>query len=262
MKQFLISLPRTRSTLIFDSLRGYNKEKYGLNIPKGHSELFLEWGRNMELYDHKTQNYFTTELYPISDIYEMKIHFIYPPVFDKTHDRNLYKLSVLQDEKKKGREYNIKGTLNLASTIAEVCAFYNDRKFIITKRDDVESMIMSFFFAWESKLFHARHNNINIYNQAMNKGVTVPDKIIEDYCIFLEQMNIIEKYLMCNNINYDVVTYEELENENVISEIIETDEWKQYRNESQLPIRIDKDYKKLIHNYSHVKDKLKDYGAL
>lgn len=262
MKTFLISLPRTRSSYLFESLQPYYEKKYGLMTPDGHSELFLEWGRNIQVYNFKTEEYNMTELYPVSHKDKMQIHFVSPPIFDSTEKRNDNKLSVLKKERSKGREYNIKGTLNLASNIEQICEFYSDRKIILTKRHDKEAMIMSFLFAWESKLFHARHHNKDRYNEALSNGVTVGNDIVFDYIDWLDQMDIIETHLKENNINHEVVMYEDLTSDNAISDIIGTDKWIQYRNEKDLPIRIDKDYRKVIHNYEEVLEILKGFKVL
>ena len=190
------------------------------------------------------------------------MHYVWPSIFNSTKERNSYKIELLKKEKEKGREYNIKGTLNLAENIKDVCDLFKDRKFILTKRKDVESMILSFFFAWESKLFHARSHNLDVYKGKMKQGVTVGQEIIFDYIDWLDQMEIVETYLKENNINHEVVYYEDLKDDDDISEIIKTDEWKQYRNTNDLPIRIDKDYSKLINNYDEVIHTLKKLDAL
>lgn len=262
MKQFLISLPRTRSSLVYELLRGYNVRKHGLKETVGHSEFFLEWGRNMELCDRKVNKYHTTELYPVAHENGIEMHFVYPWILKDTLSRNKYKLNLLKQEKLRGNEYCIKGTLNIANHCEEILDFYKDRKIIITEREDVESMYMSFFFAWESKIFHARQNNIDLYKRKMQEGVIVPKEIVFDYIPFVKQMDTIKNYIKDNNFNYSILTYEQLENIDVISSAIETDEWKEYADFDSLPIDVDKDYKKLIHNYDEVKQMLIDAGVL
>jgi hypothetical protein len=262
MKTFLISLPRSRSTLVYELLRGYHIQKYGLKEIHNHPEFFLEWGRNMELCDRKVNKYFTTELYPVAHKNGVEMHFVYPWILKDTESRNHYKINLLKQEKQLGNEYYIKGTLNIAKNCKEILDFYKDRKIIITEREDVESMYMSFFFAWESKIFHARHNNLELYKNKLNKGVIVPEQIILDYILFVEQLNKIKQYLKDNNFNYSVLTYEDLENIDTISDVVETDEWKNYADFNSLPIEIKKDYKKLIHNYNEVKEILINRGAL
>lgn len=262
MKTFLVSLPRTRSSVVYELLRGYNVHKHGLKEISGHSEFFLEWGRNMELCDRKINEYHTTELYPVAHETGIEMHFVYPWILKNTISRNKYKIQLLEQEKQKGNEYYIKGTLNIASNCKEILDFYKDRKIIITERENIESMYMSFFFAWESKIFHARQNNLDLYKRKMQDGVVVSKEIILDYIPFVKQMDTIKQYLKDNSFNYSILTYEELDDTDVISYAIGTEEWKKYADFNSLPIEIEKDYKKLIHNYDEVKQLLIDSGVL
>ena len=152
--------------------------------------------------------------------------------------------------------------MNIAENVGEILNFFKDRKIIVTEREDVESMYMSFFFAWESKLFHARSNNLELYKQTLKEGVTVPKQIILDYIPFVKQMDTIKAYLKDNEFDYCVITYEELSNVNVISDKLGTDEWKSYADWDSLPVEVEKDYKTLIKNYDEVKQILIDEGAL
>ena len=261
MKTFLVSLPRTRSSVVYELLRGYNLHQ-GLKEVEGHSEFFLEWGRNMELCDRKVNQYHTTELYPVSHEDKLEMHFVYPWILKTSEARNAYKINLLKKEKANGREYYIKGTLNIGPGHEEILDFYKDRKIIITERDDVEAMYMSFFFAWESKIFHARKNNLDLYKSKLSEGVIVPKQIILDYIPFVKQMDQIKTHLKENDFDYSVLTYEQLDDIDVISEVVGSDEWKKYADHDSLPIKVDKDYKKLIKNYDEVKQILIDNGAL
>lgn len=260
-KIFQISLPRTRSSLVYETLRPYQTAKYGLKEVEGHPELFLEWGRNMEMCDRKTENCYTTELYPLQSDNGIKMHFVYPHIFGSTAKRNYHKIQLLESERQMGREYYIKGTLNIAESVSVVLDFFRDRRIVLTTRDDREAMYMSFLFAWESKIFHARKNNIELYHQKMSEGVTVPEQIVLDYIPFVRQMDIIQNYVIQNGFDYKIVTYEQLANIDVLSDILETDEWKQYID-GKTPIQIDKNYRELIHNYDEVKSLLQDHGEL
>ena len=261
MKTFLVSLPRTRSSVVYELLRGYNLHQ-GLKEVEGHSEFFLEWGRNMEMCDRKVNEYHTTELYPVSNKDGIQMHFVYPHILGDTASRNKYKISVLKNEKLRGKEYYIKGTLNIASGHQEILDFYKDKKIIVTERDDVEAMYMSFFFAWETKLFHARNNNLSLYKSLLDKPVYIPRQIILDYIPFVKKMDQIKNYLKENNFDYSVLTYEQLDNIDVISDVMGSDEWKKYADHDSLPIEIKKDYRNLIENYDEVVQTLRDNGAL
>lgn len=260
MKIFPISIPRTRSSFLYESLRGYYKHVYNMPQPWGHPEIFLDWGRNMELVDRKVEVSHTTEIYPVSHKNEMKVHFIYPPVFDNRYDRNVYKLNVLQQEKDLGREYYIKGTLNIAPNMKEICDFYSDREIIFTTRDDKEKLYMSLMYAWTTKLFHARQNNLDLYKSRMDEGIVVDLEDTRKTVEFINQNEIILDYLKDNNIKHTVVTYEQLENENVISDVLGTDDWIQYREED-IPIHIEKNYRTLIKNYDDVLAVLREVDA-
>jgi hypothetical protein len=262
MKTFLVSLPRTRSSLLYELLKGYHVNKFKLKEIKGHSEFFLEWGRNMELCDRKTEEYHTTELYPVAHKDGIRMHFVYPWILNDTKSRNIYKINLLKEEKNKGNEYYIKGTLNIAEECAEILEFFKDRKIILTERKNKELMYMSFFFSWESKIFHARNNNIDLYKKKLKEGVVVPRQIVLDYIPFVSKYDTIKKYLITNNFDYSIVTYEDLSDVDVISNILETDEWKNYANFKTLPIEIEKDFKKIIHNYEEVKQILVEQGAI
>ena len=262
MKLFQVSLPRTRSTLLYESTRDWQRETQGLINVDGHSELFLEWGRNMELVDRKTEESHTTELYPMIHEDGIEMHFVYPHILKTTSARNKYKINLLRKERDSGREYLIKGTLNMAESCEEVFDFFSDRKIILTTREDREAMMMSFFFSWEIKMFHARKNNLEIYKDRMNKGVVVPNQIIYDYIPFVRQYDKIEAHLKTSNIQYTVLTYEQLEDSNVISETLGTDEWKRYVSKDTVPIHIEKNYRNLIHNYDEVLEILKKENVL
>lgn len=262
MKLFQVSLPRTRSTLLFESTREWQKQTENLLLIEGHPEFFLELGRNMELVNRKKEKCHTTELYPLANEKGINTHYVWPHILKTTEARNKHKIDLLRKERELGREYLIKGTLNMAESCEVIFDFFKDRKIILTTRDDKEKMMMSFFFSWESKLFHARNENINLYKDKMREGVTVPIKLIYDYIPFVKQFNKIENYLITSGINHEVVTYEELEKEDKISELVGTDEWKKYNNENSVPIHIEKDYKKLIHNYDEVLEILKQEHML
>ena len=92
--------------------------------------------------------------------------------------------------------------------------------------------------------------------------MVVPRQIVLDYIPFVNKYDTIKKYLITNNFDYSIVTYEDLSDVDVISNILETDEWKNYANFKTLPIEIEKDFKKIIHNYEEVKQILVEQGAI
>lgn len=229
---------------------------------QGHPEFFLEWGRNMELYDQKTNEHHTTELYPVVHPSGMKMHFVYPWILGDVAARNRYKISLLEQERERGNEYYIKGTLNMAESCGVVLDFFKDRRIILTDREDREAMYMSFFFAWETKIFHARRNNLTRYRDKMSEGVTVPDQIVIDYIGFVRQYETIFDYVRHNDFDYRVLMYEQLDDPSTITDALGTSEWEKHRDDTFVPIQVEKDYRDLIHNYDHVLDLLRRNDAL
>lgn len=252
-----ISLPRSRSTIVYDLLKNYQKS-LGLKEVEGHPELFLEFGRNMEFHNIKDNEQHTSEMYPVIKNNVLSMHYVYPYILGDTKSRNLYKLELLKKQKNIGIEYQIKGTLNFANCIDEIINFFNDRKILITTRKNLIDAEMSFYFAWTTKLFHARKNNIDRYHDYLTKGVYVDPQLVKDYKPFLNQLNFIIDHLKEKKCNYEILYHEDMSNkENIISsinKIVGTDEWLKFANWDNLPIYTEKDYRKIIHNYDEIKE--------
>ena len=51
------SAPRTRSTVLFEALAPFVEKTTGQRRIKGHTELFLEFSRNMLAYDKKLEDW-------------------------------------------------------------------------------------------------------------------------------------------------------------------------------------------------------------
>ena len=254
---FLISMPRSRSTVLFENMAPYMNHIGHPHI-KNHAEYFLEWGRNVEFHDIKTNEKNMTELFPVSTKNELGLHFIYPPVFDNGYDRCMHKLAVLQQEKDMGREYFIKGTLNISRATEEVVDFFSDKKFILTKRRSVEDMILSFMFAWECKIFHARENNVEIYKELLKTPVEGSIETLYGYVEFLRRAETVEAYIKKQGYEYQVVDYEDLDTDekiySTIDDIFETTEWRNHMPQTaHLPIRFDKDYSNIFTNITELK---------
>lgn len=161
--------PRTRSTILFEALAPYVEKTTGQRRIKGHTELFLEFSRNAEYRDLKTGRKAFGELLPVVDKnLDIVIHFVYPPLFETTAERNLYKLEQLEMQRLKGIDHFIKCTLEVVDTLPAVLEFYKDYQFIITKRKDLVQYCLSNIIARETGLYHARADNVDRYNQAVS----------------------------------------------------------------------------------------------
>ena len=51
---FFVCGPRTRSSILFETMQPWAEKKHGLLPLIGHTELFLEVSKNSQFYDHKT----------------------------------------------------------------------------------------------------------------------------------------------------------------------------------------------------------------
>lgn len=261
-KVFQISLPRSRSTVFYELMKGYQKS-LGLSEVEGHPELFLEYGRNMEMHDIREDQKYMSEMYPVIKNNTIIMHYVYPYILENSRDRNLYKLNLLKEQKNKGIEYYIKGTLNLADSISEIANFFNDRKVVITSRKNLLDAELSFYFAWTVKLFHARKNNVDRYKNILKNGVYVDPALIDDYKPFLKKLDTITSFFKNNKIAYETIYHEDTVNKEKIEEkinsILNTEEWKKTANWDKLPIYIEKDYSKLILNYDEILERSKNY---
>ena len=271
---FFICPPRTRSSVLFQLMQFYANQKLGLSPVEGHIELFLEFSHNNVYTDLKTGESQIGELYPVIKQNALHVHFISPPVFNTGTERNLYKLSVLQQAKTTGVNYNIKGTVNITDTPHEILDFFSDRHIILTKRRDTELYVLSFLYAFTSKLFNARDFNYDRYMEKLNTGVTVSDDVIVNIDRLLDKTiktYKLQQLMTDKGIDHSVIYYEDLNTEqklfDKISEIYATTEWQNYlpsHYRELIPIKVEKDYTKCILNYNDiihtVRQKIKESG--
>ena len=271
---FFICPPRTRSSVLFQLMEFYANQKLGLSPVEGHIELFLEFSHNNLFTDLKTGETQIGELYPVIKQDALHVHFISPPVFKTGAQRNLYKLSVLQKAKTNGVNYNIKGTVNITDTPYEILDFFSDRHIILTKRQDTELYVLSFLYAFTSKLFNARDFNYDRYMEKLNTGVVVPADVINNIDRLLDKTiktYKLQQMLSDKGIDHTVTYYEDLDTEqklfDKISQIYATTEWQNYlpsHYRELIPIKVEKDYTQCILNYDDiihtVRQKIKESG--
>ena len=266
---FFICGPRTRSSILFETMAPWSEQHYGLLPLKGHTELFLETSANMEFLDSKTNEKHEAELYPIAHENELRVHYIWPHVLKTREQRNLHKLEVLEQLRKQGKNYNIKGTMNIVATPVEVIDFFSDRHFVITKRRNMEQNAISLLYAFASKLFHAKSNNLERYKDILNEGVHISQDILNilpSYFQQWEKLNNIESLLDERGLEYTVVYYEEMNTQQEIYAIIDrlfaTTEWRDNLPDDldrHTPILLEKNYRHAIHNYDQVAQRVREY---
>lgn len=239
---------------------------YGL-INLTNPEFFLETVDNMEFVNSKTNTYYKSELYPLIQHNELKIHYIWPHVHGNREQRNLHKLEILKKLKNKGKHYNIKGTTNIIATPNEVIDFFSDRHFVITRRKDMEQNALSLLYARATKLFNARSDNVKRYKKILKDGIYITQENLDVLPKYFEQwkkLNNLENLLNEKNLEYTVVYYEEMNSVNeiysVIDNLYKTQQWRQHLpHDSDIPILIEKNYKDVIHNYKEVVERIRQY---
>jgi hypothetical protein len=248
-------------------MEGYALTKLGMSRIVGHPEFFLEFSHTDMYFNTKTQRYDDLELYPIPNDNRIDMHFIYPHVFNNSIDRIRHKMNVLKHEKDNGRDYYFKGTMNIFDSYQEIIDFFADRKIIITRRHDIVEMAISYLYARNVKLFHAKGNNYDYYTSVLAKGTEINESELEDmpeYIKYLTFVDNVEHYIKDKNYNYCVTYYEDMETDDMINskidEIYETTEWRNSvkTTEASTPIKVEKKYSNVIKNYTDVRSHLEN----
>ena len=274
---FFICPPRTRSTVLFFLMSPYAENKFNLRpVPSSSFELFLDFNPNIIFTDTRTSEKQQGEIHPVFNGEELSIHYMSPARYSNTADRNLHKLSVLQEAKNAGYEYYIKGTQHVVETIDEVLKFFNDRHIVITCRRDIEQYALSYIYASNSNLYNLYNNtllfdNTDRYMDTLKKGVTSTDIDISLLLKNTKQVYELEPILQQYNIDYTFAYYEDMSSDkqlfDVITSIYGTTEWIEHLPvdyEGYIPTRVDKDYTKCILNYDdiieNVRQQIKDSG--
>ena len=269
MSPFFLSPPRTRSTVLYELTANYVKQKYNLLEIKNHSELFLQFNSSVVATNHRVNQTFPTEMIPLVYNDCIHMHFIYPYMFENLRQRNLHKLDVLRQEKENGRNYHIKGTLQVSETPEEIIEFFSDRHFVITKRRNTLDQLLSLLYAKETRQFTVRQidNSMRTHAENLSNGVVISDcEEVARYVIEKSQVIYnLESFIRDKGLTCSVVYYEDLNTTEKIftalSTILDDAAWHHSlpdNYENNLVIDMKMDYSKAIVNYEEVKSKLLD----
>ena len=269
MSPFFLCPPRTRSTVLYELTANYVKHKYDLLEIGNHSELFLQFNSSVMATNYRINQSFPTEMIPIVHKNLIHMHFIYPYMFENLRERNLYKLDVLRQEKEYGRNYHVKGTLQVSETPEEIIEFFSDRHFVITKRRNTLDQLFSLLYAKQTKQFSVRKTDNSTATHAKNlfDGVFITDyEEVARYVIEKSQsIYSLEKTIKDKGIPCSVVYYEDLDTTekifDAIGVILNDVNWHHFLPndyENHLVIDMKMDYSKCITNYEEVKSKLLD----
>lgn len=262
-KPFFICPPRTRSTILFESLKPFVYKNTDLLPIIGHSEPFLHTLQNKTMVDHNTNGSHQMEMYPIMTDQSMNIHYVYPWVFKDNKTSVLEKLKMLETARHNGNEYYIKGTYNIADAIDETLQFFGDYDIILTLRKDVTELVCSTLFATQIKMFHKVAGRELLYSKASADSITISEDTIDQIKPFMDKIGTI--YNLRNTIkDATVVYYEDLDTQDKIddclSNIAGSTEWKDHTAQPQsIPIKLHNDYSSLITNYDQVIERITSF---
>jgi len=257
-KPFFICPPRTRSTILYESLKPFVMKHTKLLPLVGHSEPFLHTLQNKTMTDHKTGEKHLMEMHPIMTDKSMDIHYIYPHVYKDNKTSVLSKLKLLAQARQSGNEYYIKGTYNIADAIDETLHFFRDYDIILTLRNDVTELVCSTLFATQIKMFHMTVGHEELYKNKSAQPVTINKETLNQIKPFMDKVGTL--YNLRNTVkDITVVYYEDLDDQckidECISNIAGSDEWK-LDVPSSTPIKLDNDYSSLITNYDQVRERI------
>lgn len=252
---FFICAPRTRSTILFESLTPYVEKHMGLSRLRGHTELFLDVSANAVFHDAKTNEQHSMELLGVANGSNIDIHYVYPNIYETTEARVRSKLRLLQSQRAAGYEYFIKGTLEVTDALDDVLDFYKDFQIVIPMRKDMVEYCLSSVTAWFSRIFHARQNNLDYYQSVLHNGVNVDLVEAEEWLTQLLQYTK-ACWNIRNKVETTVVWYEDMATwDGVVKSgtVITGDpHWASHispEHFTTLPILVEKQYENILPQY-------------
>lgn len=266
---FLISPPRTRSSILYYTMAEYVQKKHGLTLIQNHSELFLEYNQSLTITNHKSKSTHPGEMIPFLGK-SISMHSVYPYIFQNLKERNMYKLNMLKKAKSQGKNFYFKGTFQITETAEEIIDFFSDRHFVITKRRNTLDQLCSLLFAKYHRMFIAFNSNtehVKNYKSNILEGAVITD--FEHIARFVieetQKLYALEEILQKKNLEYSIVYYEDMNTwDNIIQtagKILGDSEWYHMipnLSHKNMPMNMKVDYSKAIVNYDEVKYKLLD----
>lgn len=264
---FLISPPRTRSSILYYTMAEYVQKKHGLMLIQNHSELFLEYNQSLTITDHKSKSTHPGEMIPFLGE-SISMHSVYPYVFQNLKERNMYKLNMLKEAKSQGKNFYFKGTFQVSETAEEIIDFFSDRHFVITKRRNTLDQLCSLLFAKHHRMFivfDANAEHVKNYKSNVLEGAVITDfERVARYVIEeTQKLYALEEILQKKNLEYSVAYYEDMNTwDNIIQtagKILGDSEWRHTipnLSPKNMPMNTEVDYSKTIKNYTEVKSKL------
>lgn len=240
MRPLFLSPPRTRSTILYESIAPYVTKTTNLLPSVGHSEPFL-----LNTYN----NSIVREMHPRLGIKSLEYEFTVQRLYRNNLDSVLRKLQLFKDAKDQGREYNFKATLNVSEAMNEFLEVFGDRNIILTLRKNPKEIFYSTFYAMSIGSFHARKDRYSEHTSKV-KNITV-DTYLVDWMV-----EMVSKIYRLTD-KYQVIYYEDIGTDasinKTLSSLLGTDEWIKTIPDN-LPIKVNNNYVDLIDNFQDLEE--------
>ena len=266
--------PRSRSTALMTLASPYMETVLGLH-PLGHqTEFFKEYSHRYFSEDIHLDRTNLMEYFPLNrENVPISHHFVYPPIYNNKGQRTGHKLQVLSQEKKIGRNYNIKimaDDITINEKLDEkfdrsIMDFFFDRTFVITRRKDIKGMALSLLLSLHTNLWHKRELNKSKYDDLYENPITINPNLCTVIIPTLKaasMMDQFETHIQRSGYKHHTFYYEDLttieDMKTALDTVFGNKVWRSYASdefiEMSLPKKLEIDYKKVITNLDEIEE--------
>lgn len=273
-----VSLPRSSSTILFETGRAYAVRALGMRDLAENSEFFRRFSHKYVSRNKQTNHEAVMELLPVNDSREgmpMKMHYTYPWMFNTHQHSVIHKIRVLKEERRRGNEYYVKAMAkDFWQAPDELLEFYKDRKVVFLRSRNIYRMAWSLVFAKCTNIWHVRAHQMDKFLEMANSGeqVVINKGIVTDVwpdLLVANNMDNWENKCALRGIESVTVYHEDIKDFDgvcsVLDQVYDTDKWREFMPDGldkTLPQKIEKDYKKWVMNYDEIdtmiRQKIKD----
>lgn len=265
-----VSLPRSSSTILFETGRAYAIRGLGMKDLAENSEFFHRFSNKYVSRNKQTNHEAVMELLPVNDPREnmpMKMHFTYPWMFKNHQQSVIHKLRVLMEERRRGNEYYVKAMAkDFWQAPDELLDFYRNRKIVFLRSRNLHRLAWSLVFAKATNIWHVRPNTLDKFNQLANSDeqVIINKGIVTDVwpdLLVAKNMDNWENKVAHRGIDSVTVYHEDIKDFDgvcsVLDQVYETDAWRDFMPDGlqkTLPVKIEKNYQKWVMNFDEIDD--------
>ena len=268
--------PRSKSTALMSLSGPHMTNKLGLFPLGSQTEFFREWSHRYFIQDQNLNQNYRTEYFPLNrENSPISHHFVYPPIYKNRYQRMGHKLKVLQEEKRQGRNYNIKimstditgsGQKDIRFD-KDLFHFFADRSFVITRRRNMKTLAFSLLVAVHTNMWHKRANNQERYDDLYKNPITINPElctIIEPDLRSTAKMDFFESEIEKAGYQYHTFYYEDLttleDMKVALDQVFGNKLWRESLTDEYLSSSMTKplelDYEKIIANYDEVEKRV------